>query len=124
MKKTISLVIPVLTLAATLSGCTRHQHNMPDLHPAKTACNDVPYLRKYNCSVDRIEQLAEAGNMDAEYALGYMYYYGIGTDKDSYTAIAWIRAAAGQGQSDAVKAINMVDLHDYPRMGSIAQFHR
>jgi len=42
-------------------------------------------------------QAAEAGNADAQGALGYCYYYGQGVNKDYQKAVYWYTKAASQG---------------------------
>lgn len=82
------------------------------------ACADNPFLQKYNCSIDQVEQAAERGEPDAEYALGYMYYYGIDTAQDTQTAAIWIKRAAAQGQPLAIKAAKLMGKQSYPTQGS------
>ncbi len=56
-----------------------------------------------------MEQAARSGDADAQYALGYLYYYGIGTTQDRQTGLIWIRKAAAQGQTvaqDALRALS------------------
>ncbi len=76
---------------------------------SQSACETNIYLRRYGCSLSRVEQAAESGDPDAEYALGYMYYYGINTVKDTQTAKLWIRRAAEQGQPLAQRANRMFE---------------
>ena len=64
---------------------------------------------KYNCDIESIQSDAEQGNPDAQYALGYMYYYGINTVKDPQTAVLWIKRAAAQGQPLAQKALSLIN---------------
>jgi len=63
---------------------------------------------KYNCDIERIQAAAEDGDPDAQYALGYMYYYGIDTVKDQQTALLWIKRSAAQGQPLAKKAWSLL----------------
>ncbi len=98
----------ICSLAVMLPSCAKHKQPQPAL-VNNSACAGNAYLKKYNCSLSNIEQAAESGNSDAQYALGYMYYYGIGTVKDVPTAALWIRRSADQGQPLAKKAIVMID---------------
>ena len=66
-----------------------------------------------------MEQAAEKNDPDAEYALGYMYYNGIGTVSDPDTAYIWIQRAADQGQPLAVKAIHAIRAAQFPKMGKV-----
>ncbi len=61
-----------------------------------------------NMSFDQVQQAAIQGDPDAEYALGYMYYYGNGTTKDEKSAMDWIGKAAAQGQPEAIKALKLL----------------
>jgi DamX protein len=58
---------------------------------------------------DQIKMVAESGDADAQYALGYMYYYGKGgAPKDNDLAKSWIAKAAQQKQPQATKALNLM----------------
>jgi len=54
-----------------------------------------------------IRLLPEAinGRPDAQYAVGYMYYYGEGVTEDRKEAWKWIAKAGRAGQIDAVEAM-------------------
>lgn len=97
----------VLTLAMT--SCSKSPTSNGDHSSMPAACSNNPYLMKYGCSVERIQQAAEEGNADAQYGLGYMYYYGIDTVKDKPTAELWIQRAAAQGQPLAKKAWSLIN---------------
>lgn len=98
-----------------LTGCSlfhSSNHNSSidtDDGGLRMACAHDPYLKKFDCSVSKIQQAAETGNPDAQYALGYLYFYGIGLSRDSDTGLLWIRRAAGRGQRLAREALVMID---------------
>lgn len=107
----------------TLSGCAhKAPSNATDYGSfANTpACTNNTFLQKYGCSLDRIEKAAMNNDADAQYALGYMYYYGIGTVRDQQTATLWIKRAASQGQPLAIQAMKIITHTQYPQMGSVA----
>jgi len=52
-------------------------------------------------SLDKLFQQAEAGDMDAQYNLGIMYYNGEGAPQDFGQAMNWFHLAAQQGDADA-----------------------
>lgn len=83
-------------------------NNSNRLTPVSAQCVGNAFLQKYGCSVDRIQQAAQNGDPDAQYALGYMYYYGIDTVQNTQTAILWIKKAANQGQPLATRALNLM----------------
>lgn len=51
---------------------------------------------------------AQKGLPDAEYAVGYMYYYGQGVVEDRKKAWYWISKAARAGQPDALAAMSIL----------------
>lgn len=71
-------------------------------------------------SFKQIVRAAERGDPDAQYALGYMYYYGQGTPKDDIAAKVWIEKSAAQGQPQAQKALNLINRTNYPDQGKVA----
>lgn len=119
LRRILTVCAPV-SLLLNLSGCTTSsapksiEGNAPVTTPASqpsssfassTLCTENPFLQKYQCSFGRVEQAARSGDPDAQYALGYLYYYGIGTTQDQQTGLLWIRRAAAQGQSVARDAL-------------------
>lgn len=52
---------------------------------------------------------AGAGNIQAQYAVGYMYFYGQGVGIDYEKSLKWIRKAAEQGYAKAFKALAVVN---------------
>lgn len=65
-------------------------------------------LQQYGMTVDQVKQSAAQGSPDAEYALGYMFYYGKGLPRDEESARMWIGKAAAQGQPQAIKALQLL----------------
>lgn len=62
----------------------------------------------YRQAFIRLKPEALKGHLEAEYAIGYMYYYGQGVVENRYEALHWIRLAAARGQPDAVKALQII----------------
>ena len=110
-KLMISCVIGVVLCA--LVGCVKKasdDSSVPGTSQINaSACAGNVYLEKYNCSLDTIQQAALTGNPDAQYALGYMYYNGIGTVKDQKTGVLWIERSAQLGQPLAQQAQSMIE---------------
>lgn len=65
-------------------------------------------VQDYRQAFIRLKPEAEKGNPDAQYAVGYMYYYGQGVVEDRKKAACWIRRAADSGQPDAVAALQLL----------------
>lgn len=95
----------ILSLPVMTAGCHRTPAVSNNVAPA---CSSNVYLMKYNCSLTKIQAAAENNDPDAQYALGYMYYYGIDTVQDRDTAALWIRRSAKQGQPLAKKAWDLI----------------
>lgn len=49
--------------------------------------------------------VAVEGDVQAQYAVGYMYYYGLGVTEDTESGIFWIKKAAYKGYPPAVNAL-------------------
>lgn len=96
-----------LTMVLALSAC-QHKAVSEDDQLAHHICQNNAFLKKYHCSLMTIEQRASAGDPDAQYALGYMYFYGVGTVRDPETAMLWINRGASQGQPLAMRAQKML----------------
>jgi TPR repeat protein len=68
--------------------------------------------QNYRTAFIKLLPIAESGNSDAQYAVGYMYYYGQGVTEDRDKALYWMRLASKAGQPDAVKALRII--HSMP----------
>ncbi len=64
--------------------------------------------QNYRAAFVRLMPEAEKGNCDAQYAVGYMYYYGEGVVEDRKKAAKWIHKAAEAGQKDAIVAAKLL----------------
>lgn len=97
-----SLTLASLVLAFLMVGCTATSEK---LLIGKTNFDQKNYSEAYQ----ELLPLAMKGNADAEYAVGYMYYYGKGAPKNRTLATEWISKAAAQGQAQAVKALRVIE---------------
>ena len=59
-------------------------------------------------SNDLIVKAAEQGDALSQYALGLMYYGGLGVTNDYKEAVKWYRKAAEQGNADAQSSLGMM----------------
>jgi DamX protein len=59
-------------------------------------------------SLDQLQQAAEAGDPDAQYALGYLYFTGKNVPEDKQTGLNWIKRASVQGQEQAIEAMRVL----------------
>ncbi len=61
-----------------------------------------------NLSVEQLHEAAEAGDPDAQYALGYLYYNGKNVAEDKQAGLNWIKRASVQGQTEAIEAMRLL----------------
>ncbi len=52
-----------------------------------------------------LKQLADKGDPAAQYALGYLYYYGQGVEQNTGVALDWFKLSAAKGFSKAIEAL-------------------
>lgn len=103
--KLIKCCSVLMTVGLLLSGCmTPEQRNEQSYAVAKQNFAE----QNFRTAFLRVQRPAKAGNADAQYALGYMYYYGKGTVINRPYAVYWFQQAAAQGQKDAQRALKMV----------------
>ena len=67
-------------------------------------------VQNYRQAFILLKPVAEKGQPDAQYAVGYMYDYGQGVVEDRKKARYWITCAADAGQPDAVAAMKILAL--------------
>ncbi len=88
----------------SLSGCTM-QNKQQQMLEGQQYFEEQNYTKAFK----ELKPLAEKGNPDAQYALGYMYFYGKGTPKDLPLALKWMNKAAQQGQPLAQQALAAIE---------------
>lgn len=84
-----------------LDGCLMGRMNLAE----GIRCFQV---QDYRQAFIRLMPEAEKGNPDAQYAVGYMFYYGQGVVEDRKKAWYWINCAAKANQPDAVAAVHIL----------------
>ena len=72
-------------------------------------------VQDYRTAFIRLKPEAIKGQPDAQYAVGYMYYYGQGVVENREQAWYWINCAAKAGQKDAVEAVKILDHERHKR---------
>ena len=58
----------------------------------------------YKKAMQQLLPVAVNGNAEAQYAVGYMYYYGFGVAQDTNVGYFWIQRSAAQHYTPAVLA--------------------
>jgi TPR repeat protein len=111
MKKFAFLIVVLLGLTACE---TTSRRGNPEVEAAKLEFQ----LKNYQVAFEMLQPLAHEGDRDAQYALGYMYFYGIGIPQDTIKGRELIQAAAEKNQRMALKAIDIIAQHE----ASLASF--
>jgi DamX protein len=62
----------------------------------------------FDQSFKQLQPLAKQGNPEAQYAVGYMYFYGLGTKQNMQEAVEWMQQAADSGQPQAKLALEQL----------------
>lgn len=122
--RTIGLVSAAMMGMGLLSSCahnrehqTHHSHHHPHHHNVPHQQNDVkhPVQQKAKTAAKRtamsfndVVAKARTGDADAQYALGYMYYYGQDVERNNEKARYWIEKSANQGQENAITALRLL----------------
>lgn len=94
-------LLGLLLVGSLLSGCLGSRQNLAEGIQSFQVQN-------YRLAFIRLLPEAEKGNPEAQYAIGYMYYYGQGVVEDRKRAWHWIQCAANAGQVDAMAAVKIL----------------
>jgi TPR repeat protein len=71
---------------------------------------EAAYQRQdYHEAFELLLASAKYDNTTAQYAVGYMYYYGIGTKRNLFEAVKWFQKAARYRDPEAIKALYMIN---------------
>ena len=65
----------------------------------------------YKRAMKQLLPLAARGNPEAQYAVGYMYYYGYGINRDEESGKFWIESSAKQHYAPAIKAMEIMQIN-------------
>lgn len=80
--------------------------------------------QNYALSYEKVQLAASQGEADAQYALGYMMYYGKGTKQDIDGSYVWFHKAAAQGQPQAIKALALLRQAAQPSQTPVVVEHK
>ena len=105
MRRMIEFSVMVCFLPLLLSGCAKP--TTPNLHYIKAEQNYA--AKNYSQAFQELWLPAQYGQARAMYAMGYMYYNGIGTNKDQDIGRSLIRRAAEQHYRPAILALKRID---------------
>lgn len=103
------VLISLLSLTGCLSAMPPAGQQAADFDMGRQDFLSGDYYQAFR----HLEPSARGGVAEAQYAVGYMYYYGLGTTQDRGQALQWMQAAASQGHPQAREALVEIREHAY-----------
>ena len=113
MAKYIYKLVLIICFIVSVSACTTTTKTVStgysvesgtQLEKAKAAFNQ----KNYSLAAKLLEPLANKGQGYAQYALGYMYYNGMGVPRNRSLAIQLLNASASNGNKNAIEALRLL----------------
>jgi|SRR5579862_8818940 len=102
-----------------LTSCASTQpKSAPAAKQPKLGLADTAYLEQgkryfeagfYKRAMQALMPVAADGSVEAQYAVGFMYYYGYGVSQDTNVGYFWIQRAAAQHYVPAIRALRTID---------------
>jgi TPR repeat protein len=89
-------------LSLLLVSCTAIADDLSD-------ANKFLAAKQYDKALPLYTRLAKAGNPEAQFRVGEMYWYGDGTAQDLRAARGWFEKAAAAGNADAKESLAALD---------------
>ena len=109
----LSCCILLLLLSACVARIPSSQRGLMELTPGQTVRLEQGkrYFTagSYRQALQVFLPLACEGSREAQYAIGYLYYYGYGVSEDKTTGLFWINRAANKGYLPAITARRLVN---------------
>lgn len=93
-------------LSLGLAGCLTEQQFLTEKYQSGKQNFIQHHYRK---AFEDLMPVAKAGNPDAQYAIGYIYYYGKGMLENHHEARYWMTLAARQGNVPAQRALKLLN---------------
>jgi len=96
----------ITLISSLLLGCSSNKPKEPTpLEQAETSYSKGDYDK----AAAQLMPLAKAGDSQAQYTLGYMYYYGQGLPRDRTQGHFWMQQSAKQGNKTALQALELLN---------------
>lgn len=101
----------LVSIALLCSACVTTEKDDEELEAqAQLDLAREQFLRKdYESSAITLLDLVREGNPEAQYSMGYLYYYGLGVPRNINYGRQLIQAAAEQKNDRAIEALKLLD---------------
>lgn len=101
-------LIAICLLASLLTGCMT-------VAERQYSAGEVAFKQQdYHQAYQYLQKAAQYGNVKGQYALGYLYYYGLGTPQNDVLARHWLYRSASFGNPSAMAALEAMDQNTPP----------
>ena len=97
----------LLALVALTASCA--QKPLMPLQEARKVYKSGDYAAAFA----QYKPLAEAGDSDAQFYMGYMYNEGLGVTKNNFDAVKWYCRSAVAGDKDSISNIDYMRINGY-----------
>lgn len=106
-KQTRSLfpLAAILSLLLLAACSTTPDDRLQDPKFAMEEAHRAYAAKEYERVFHLVFPLAATGNDQAQYTLGYLFFYGLGVEKSEAQAMNWIQRAAAHGNRKALQAL-------------------
>ncbi len=94
-------------------------HSSQDLSKGKYYFKQGEYKKAFH----RLLPQAVNGQREAQYAVGYMYYYGYGVSRDAESGIFWMEKSADQHYPPAIRALQLIHQEPIRERESVEVYH-
>lgn len=98
----------LISIALVCAGCATTSGGEEDENEQLEIAREQFLRKQYESSAITLLPLARAGNPEAQYSLGYLYYYGLGIPRNEDYGWQLIQASAERGNDRAVAALTMM----------------
>ncbi|MES9831482.1 MAG: sel1 repeat family protein [Candidatus Thiodiazotropha sp. LLP2] len=99
------LLCAVLSISI-LTGCaSTPDPEVDEIALTLTEAHKAYNIKEYKKVFRLLFPIAAAGNAKAQYALGYLFYHGLGVEKNERQAMHWVQLSAAQGNGKALRAL-------------------
>lgn len=104
----VTLAVVSLGLSACASGGNSSSSKLTSQAASGLQATTQASHANKNISFDQLQRMAQSGDADAQYAIGYRFYYGIGVKQNTESSLSWMSQAASQGQKQALQALRLI----------------
>lgn len=101
----------LICIGFLLASCTPHFPPVvnSELYQGKRDF-DAGYYKR---AMHELLPMACDGNPEAQYAIGYLFYYGLGVVQDTEVGYFWIKRSADKGYLPAIRGLKLIAIEKH-----------